>query len=128
MILGGDITDKSFGHHTLYHDLHFNIAENERIGLIGRNGTGKTTLFSMIAGLDKDYAGNITIKRGSVLTSSRQEHHGYDHLPVLEYILADLPEYTHLHHIITTYPTEMSDSRRKMQAYSDALERFGVLD
>lgn len=128
MILGIDITDKSFGHHTLYHDLHFNVQAGERVGLIGRNGTGKTTLFNMIAGLDKDYAGEITIKKGSVLVASRQEHHAHDHMPVLEYILADLPEYTHLKHIMDTYPAQMSDSQRKMQAYSDALERFGVLD
>jgi ATP-binding cassette subfamily F protein 3 len=115
MILGVDITDKSFGHHTLYHDLHFTVQANERVGLIGRNGTGKTTLFGMIAGDDKDYAGEITIKRGSILTSSRQEHHGYDHLPVVEYILADLPEYMDLKHIMDTYPAEMSESKRKMQ-------------
>jgi len=128
VIIKVEIGEKSFGHNVLYKDLSLSINANERVGLIGRNGTGKTTLFNIITGLDKDYAGEVTIRKGSVVIASRQEHHGYEHLSPLEYILADLPEYTHLKHVIDTYPTEMSGSNRKMQAFSDALERFAVLD
>jgi ATP-binding cassette subfamily F protein 3 len=128
MILKVHITDKSFGSHMLYHDLDISVNAGERLGLIGRNGTGKTTLFNIITGLDKDYAGEVTARKGSVIIASRQEHHDHDHLPVLEYILADLPEYTRLKHVIETYPAEMSHSNRKMQEFSDALERFAVLD
>lgn len=127
MIAGIDISDKSFGGKQLYTDLLLTIQANERLGLVGRNGTGKTTLFNIITGVDKDYAGEVTIRKGAVVIASRQEHHGHDHKTVLEYILADLPEYSHLKHIIQTYPASMSESKRKMQLYSDALERFGVL-
>jgi ATP-binding cassette subfamily F protein 3 len=128
MIASVEIDEKSFGNNILYQDLSFNVNANERVGLIGRNGTGKTTLFNIITGLDKDYAGRVTIKRGSVVIASRQEHHGYEDMSVLEYILADLPEYTQLKHIIETAPDTMGTSQHKMQNFSDALERFAVLD
>ncbi len=128
MIAKVEITEKSFGSKMLYEDLSLTIQPNERLGIIGRNGTGKSTLFNIISGLDKDYAGKVTIGKGVVVIASRQESQGYEHMPVVEYILADLPEYADLRHIINTYPAEMSESTRKMQEYSDALERFAVLD
>ena len=127
MIARVDLTDKSYGNKQLYTDLNLTIQAGERLGLIGRNGTGKTTLFNIITGLDKDYAGEVTIRKGAIVIASRQEHHGFDNHTVLEYILSDLPEYSHLKHILLTYPETMSESKRKMQMYSDALERFGVL-
>lgn len=127
MIARVDITDKSFGNKQLYTNLSLTVQAGERLGLIGRNGTGKTTLFNIITGADKDYAGEVTVRKGAVVIASRQEHHGFDQHTVLEYILADLPEYSHLKHVIQTYPSSMSESKRKMQIYSDALERFGVL-
>lgn len=128
MIAKVEVTEKSFGSKMLYEDLSISIQPNERLGIIGRNGTGKSTLFNIITGLDKDYAGKVTIGKGVVVIASRQESLGYEHMPVLEYILADLPEYARLKHIMDTYPAQMSDSNRKMQDYSDALERFAVLD
>ncbi len=47
---------------------------------------------------------------------------------MVDYIVSRLPEYTHLKHIIDTYPETMGESVRKIAEYSDALERFGVLD
>jgi len=127
MLLSVSVNEKSFGHKVLYQGLEFTIQENEKVGLIGRNGTGKSTLFGIITGDDKDYDGEIILKRGAVLVSSRQEHHGHEAKTVLEYIQGDLPEYKRLSHILDTYPATMAESTRKMQEYSDALERFSDL-
>ncbi len=127
MLLSVTINEKSFGDKLLYQGLHFTVQENEKVGLIGRNGTGKSTLFNIVAGDDKDYDGEIILKRGSILVASRQEHHGHEAKTVLEYIQGDLPEYARLAHILDTYPETMGDSNRKMQEYSDALERFSDL-
>ncbi len=127
MIVSVDITEKSFGSKLLYDNLRFDIQPNEKLGIIGRNGTGKSTLLHIITGEDKDFQGEIAIKRGTVVVSSRQEHHGHEEKTVLEYIQGDLPEFSHLHHVLSTYPTTMGEDSRKQQRYSDALERFSQL-
>lgn len=128
MILSADITEKSFGSKILYNQISFEIHDGEKIGLIGRNGTGKSTLINILNGEDKDYQGEVIVRRGSVIISSRQEHHGHEDKTVLEYIQGDLPEYKKLTHIIDTYPETMGDNPRKIQEFSDALERFGELN
>lgn len=127
MILAVDITEKSFGDKVLYTGLSFDVQPREKVGLIGRNGTGKSTLFHIINGDDTDFQGEIKTGRNAVIVASRQEHHGLDEKTVLEYIQGDLPEYSQLTHIIDTYPAHMNDSERKMQRYADALDRFGQL-
>lgn len=127
MIAHISIASKSFGDKELYKGLDIRVQAGEKVGLIGRNGTGKSTLFNLMSGLDKDFDGEVNLGKNIVMISSRQEHHGYEESTVLEYILSDLPEYAKLKHIIETYPAHMGDSNHKMQAYSDALERFGSL-
>lgn len=127
MILSAQITEKAFGNNLLYSDVSFDIQDSERVGIIGRNGTGKSTLFNILNGNDAEYQGEVQVKRGAVVVSSRQEHHGYEDKTVLEYIQGDLPEYKRLTHIIDTYPDTMGSNSRKMQEFSDALQRFGEL-
>jgi len=127
MLIDIEISDKSFGNKLLYKDLKLEIQAGEKIGLIGRNGTGKSTLIQLINGQDKDYDGEIIIKKGVELVYSRQEHHNFDHKTVLEYILGDLPEYSRLSHIIDTYPETMGSNQQKLQIFSDALDKFNQL-
>lgn len=127
MLLSIDVSEKSFGDKVLYTNLKFDINPGEKVGLIGRNGTGKSTLLHLITGEDKDFQGEVNVKQGTVVIASRQEHHGHEAKTVLEYIQGDLPEFEKLHHVILTYPEHMGDDTRKMQTYSDALERFNQL-
>lgn len=127
MIANIFIAEKSFGDKVLYKDLEIKLQAGEKVGLIGRNGTGKSTLFNLMTGSDTDFDGDIQLGRGIKLVFSRQEHHEFEEVVVLEYILADLPEYTKLKHIIDTYPEHMGENTRKLQIYSDALARFGDL-
>ena len=127
MILSVNIANKAFGEKLLYNNLRFDIKDGEKVALIGRNGTGKTTLLHIITGEDTDYDGEIKYQKGTIIIGSRQEHHNYDNLTVIDYILGDLPEYKKLHQIITNYPADMADSNHKMQIYADALERFSQL-
>jgi ATPase subunit of ABC transporter with duplicated ATPase domains len=127
MIVAIDIAEKSFGNKILYQDLRIDIQDGEKVGLVGRNGTGKTTLLHMITGEDTDFDGTVQAKRGSIIIGSRQEHHGFEDMTVLEYILGDLPEYAKHKHILDTYPEKMGTNNRMMHEYSDALERFSQL-
>jgi ATP-binding cassette, subfamily F, member 3 len=118
---------KTIGAKTLYDGLSLTVQPGEKIGLIGRNGIGKTTLLGIMAGTDSDYTGQIDRRRGLVVASTAQEHHGVMAQPVLEYVLENLPEYAKLKHIIETYPETMGDDMAKIATYTDALTRFGEL-
>ncbi|MCB9809398.1 ATP-binding cassette domain-containing protein [Candidatus Peribacteria bacterium] len=58
---------KSYGNHTLLQEVSFTIHENETVGLMGRNGHGKTTLLQMIAGDILPEKGEIHLQEGAIL-------------------------------------------------------------
>lgn len=128
MIADIHITEKSFGNKRLMSDVKFSVNDGEKVGLVGRNGVGKSTLFGMLAGMDSDYRGSVVFRRGSTIVATAQEHHSLGDITVLEYILRGLPEYARLRHILTTYPAAMGSDMRKIEEYSQALERFGQKD
>ncbi|GAC1390603.1 MAG: ABC-F family ATP-binding cassette domain-containing protein [Candidatus Saccharimonadales bacterium] len=127
MIANISVQEKSFGDKLLYADLSFQLKAHEKVGLIGRNGTGKTTLFNILTGADTDFAGKIEFQRNLIIISSRQDLYGYTDAKVLEYILDDLPDYSSLKHIIDTYPNTMGSNVGQLHKYSEALERFSTL-
>ncbi|QHU93756.1 ATP-binding cassette domain-containing protein [Candidatus Saccharibacteria bacterium oral taxon 488] len=124
MIADIHITEKSFGDKTLMRDVKFSVDDGEKIGVVGRNGVGKSTLFGVLAGTDTDYTGEVIFRRGITVASTAQEHHGLGDQTVLSYILAGLPEYASLKKIIDEYPETMGDNMRKIEEYTQALERF----
>ncbi len=127
MIADISISEKSFGAKSLYRGLRFSVQAGEKVGVVGRNGVGKSTLFGILAGTDTDYSGEVVYRQGLVVIATRQEHHGLEGVSVLDYILHDLPEYHELKTIIDTYPETMGDNMRKISVYSEALARFDDL-
>ena len=124
MIADITVNEKSFGPKLLMSGVRFSIDDGEKVGVIGRNGVGKSTLFGILAGGDKDFTGDIIYKRGTVVVATQQEHHDVGDETVLQYVLKGLPEYTELSHIIETYPETMGDDMKKIEQYSAALQRF----
>ena len=55
---------KSFGARPLFEDLSFGLSDGERTGLIGPNGTGKSTLLKILAGAETPDSGAVTPRRG----------------------------------------------------------------
>jgi ATP-binding cassette subfamily F protein uup len=54
---------KAFGAHVLFENISFSIAEGQHVGLIAKNGTGKSTLLSLLSGKESADSGSIIFRR-----------------------------------------------------------------
>ena len=124
MILSVEITEKSFGNKQLLQNVKFSIDEGEKVGLIGRNGIGKSTLFGILLGRDQDFSGEVIFRKGSVIASTQQEYSSVGEQTVLDFILNDLPEYAHLSKLLRELPEKMGEDMELIEKYTDALNRF----
>jgi ATP-binding cassette subfamily F protein 3 len=127
MILRADIHSKSLGNKQLFNELRLEIAKNEKVAVIGRNGIGKTTLFNMLGGNDEEYDGAIKRRRGLRIVATAQEHHNLGDQTTLDYIYDNLPDYRRMQDIITNYPNHMGDDIAKITRYTETLQRFSDL-
>ena len=55
---------KRVGDKTLFHNINIGIGEGQRVGLIAQNGTGKTTLLNILAGVDEADEGEVILRSG----------------------------------------------------------------
>jgi ATP-binding cassette, subfamily F, member 3 len=74
MIIASNI-EKSYGPQSLFEDVSFLINKGERVGLVGKNGTGKSTLFRMILRQESLDSGNISTPKGYRIGTLEQHIH-----------------------------------------------------
>ena len=72
-LLSVQAVGRHFADRELLRDVSFRLAQGDRVGLVGPNGTGKTTLLRMAAGLDEPDAGLVAYARGTRVGFLRQE-------------------------------------------------------
>jgi ATP-binding cassette subfamily F protein 3 len=96
MLTVGNLT-KSFGGQLLFEDASFQINARERVGLVGRNGHGKTTLFRLIVGDEHPDTGTISLPKGYRIGYVRQ-HLEFTEETVLKEAMRMLPEEERDHH------------------------------
>lgn len=56
---------KYYGANKIFENISFELHSNERVGLIGQNGCGKTTLMKILMGIEDYHGGNISFRKGS---------------------------------------------------------------
>ena len=67
----------AYGGFTLLNDINFHISENDKIGLVGKNGAGKSTILKLICGLQNPTSGKVAVPSGVKIGYLPQimEHH-----------------------------------------------------
>lgn len=91
-ILNIEHVSKIFGEKTIFDDVSFGIQEGDKIGIIGINGTGKTTLLRMIAGVEEPDSGQI-IKQNGIRLAYLSQHPSFpEGATVLSYAFDGIAE------------------------------------
>ena len=85
-VLNLEHISKIYGEKTVFDDVSFGIHEGDKIGVIGINGTGKTTLLKMIAGLEAPDEGQIITQNGLRVTYLPQNPEFPEGATVLSYV------------------------------------------
>src|SRR5438552_3150591 len=76
------------GGRTIFHSISWTIQDGEKIGLVGPNGIGKSTLLRTLAGLEPPEEGAVTLRRGVRAAYLPQEYSGEPGRAVLDELLA----------------------------------------
>ena len=118
---------KRFGHKLLFEDVNWLITPNERTGLVGGNGTGKSTLLKVLAGMEGLDYGQRTHTRGMTLGYLPQDGLALsgrsvfaECLSVFDELLALEIEYEQLTHV-------MSEADPKSREYAAAADRYSEI-
>lgn len=78
---------KSYGEKVLFEDVHFGVEEGDKIGIIGVNGTGKSTFLKVIAGIEPADSGKVSIANHAVIRMLSQDPKFEPNETALEHVL-----------------------------------------
>lgn len=91
-VLNLEHISKVFGEKTIFDDISCGIQDGDKIGIIGINGTGKTTLLKIIAGLETPDNGQVVMQNGLRLTYLAQNPEFPEDATVLSYVMGNSAE------------------------------------
>jgi ATP-binding cassette, subfamily F, member 3 len=125
---------KDFGGNSVFREIDLEIMEGERIGLVGENGGGKSTLLKLLASLEYPTSGIISRRRNLTLGYLTQEADpGQSHKTVFEAVSEVTQELVDLPDLLNDLETRMADPAiaddpnelaRVLDEYGKAQERF----
>ncbi|WP_237206678.1 ABC-F family ATP-binding cassette domain-containing protein [Rothia nasimurium] len=92
-LLGGEDLHIEFPTRTIFEGITVGLNEGDRIGIVGRNGDGKSTLLSLLGGRLEPDSGKVTVRSGTRIGFLDQADVLDDSLTVGQAIVGDTPEY-----------------------------------
>ncbi len=118
---------KSYGELVLFEGISFGINKDQKIALIAKNGTGKTSILNILAGNDVADSGQVNFRKGLRVSYLEQEPKLNPNLTVEETIFASDNEVLGVIHNYEKALMNPEDPDAYQKAF-DAMERFGAWD
>lgn len=87
-ILSVEELKKSFGDRVLFEGLTFGMAEREKVALVARNGTGKTSLLRILSGEENPDSGRVVTRNGLRVGYLKQEPHFPEGVQIMQWLLS----------------------------------------
>lgn len=118
---------KSYGELVLFSDISFGINKDQKIALIAKNGSGKTSILNIMSGKDATETGQVTVRKGIKMAFLEQEPSLDPNLTIEETILATDNETLR---VISNYEKAVEnpeDTERYQKAF-EAMERLNAWD
>ncbi|MBN2543131.1 ABC-F family ATP-binding cassette domain-containing protein [bacterium] len=124
---------KSYGVIKVLHGVSFDVQEGEKVGLIGRNGTGKTTIFKIIAGMENYDYGSLSIRKGSTVGYLEQIPDYPDDFKVIDVLNQAFETISKLRAEMKELEKVMAEadsktSKKMMKRYGELQTKFEILD
>lgn len=118
---------KAYGEHVLFSDISFGINKDQKIALIAKNGSGKTSILNILSGLDTPDSGQVNYRKGIRVSFLDQDPKLDPNLTIEETIFASDNEVLQ---VIRAYETalENPDDADAYQAAFEGMERFQAWD
>ena len=117
---------KSYNDHELFSGVSFTVGMSDRIAVIGRNGTGKTTLFEIITGNIIPDSGSVTVRRDTTIGYLRQDVQPLSERSLLDYVCGSFDLISNLAHKITLVQEDLAEEKDD-ETVNGLLRKLGEL-
>ena len=119
----------NYGGRFLFDNVSILINQGEKIGLIGRNGTGKSTLLKIIKGLETPTSGNIITPKNYTIEYLPQELSVFSKLNIIEEVYSSLKEIVDLEKRIENINSKLQEfSDFESKQYNNILNELSILN